>query len=117
MAEEVTVEIEPWEDYLELEVGPILKYMQYPSFESDDETFEDEVYSEIDEKQDSECENYTEKLGEAAINFKENYDEKEVFKQEITEEFTEESEQRHCPAIIFEGMVMETVLMIMWSMN
>ena len=33
--EESTVEIEPWEDYLTLEVGPVLKCMQYPSFDED----------------------------------------------------------------------------------
>ena len=40
--EESTVEIEPWVDYMELEVGPILKYMQYPSFDSDDENIQEE---------------------------------------------------------------------------
>ena len=35
MMEESTVEIEPWEDYLTLEVGPVLKCMQYPSFDED----------------------------------------------------------------------------------
>ena len=45
--EESTVEIEPLVDYLELEVGPILKYMQYPSFDSDDENIADESTDDL----------------------------------------------------------------------
>ena len=45
--EESTVEIEPWVDYLELEIGPILKYMQYPSFDSDEENVGDESTDDL----------------------------------------------------------------------
>ena len=45
--EESTVEIEPWVDYLELEIGPVLKYMQYPSFDSDEENVEDKLTDDL----------------------------------------------------------------------
>ena len=44
---ESKIEIEPWVDYLELEVGPILKYMRYPSFDTDDENLGDESTDDL----------------------------------------------------------------------
>ena len=54
---ESTMEIELWEDYLTLEIGPVLKYMQYPSFDDEDqgpEVCEVSVHSETDGEQSTE---------------------------------------------------------------